>query len=48
MNLVILPGNSVKNKEWADKAEKVFLKDFTNIHKQYYKTIINYNTIINV
>jgi len=39
MNLIIFPGNSVKNKEWLEKAEQAFSKvpEITSIYKHYYK-----------
>ncbi|MFW5853260.1 MAG: alpha/beta family hydrolase [Patescibacteria group bacterium] len=36
MNLVILPGNSLNNKEWATLVSKSFISDFNYIYKQSY------------
>jgi len=39
MNIIIFPGNSKRNKEWADAAEQAFVgvDGVGKIYKQYYK-----------
>lgn len=39
MNLIIFPGNSLRNKEWADGAEQAFknVEGIDTIYKHYYK-----------
>ncbi|MEI6042343.1 MAG: hypothetical protein WCQ00_02130 [bacterium] len=36
MKLIILPGNSKSNREWADKAALAFSNEFEDIYRQYY------------
>lgn len=36
MNLILLPGNSVRNREWIDEVERVFSPHFENVYTQYY------------
>lgn len=36
MNLILLPGNSSKNREWIDSVESVFSPKFDQVYTQYY------------
>lgn len=36
MDIILLPGNSIKNKEWIEEVEVAVSSDFSNTHIQYY------------
>ncbi len=37
MKLIVLPGNSKRNKEWADGAAAASVSSFDDVYKHYYK-----------
>jgi hypothetical protein len=37
MNLILLSGNSIKNKDWIEKIKQLFVRDFDSVFIQYYK-----------
>lgn len=47
-NLIILPGNSYVNKEWAEKARDFFASNFKSVSIQYYDHWSNRSELIDI